>query len=81
MERGSLRYPKNWLRKESRTHAMVPSVHILNVTVGREGSSVTGTVRATCSMGEFSPSPENRSEGDGVREPEASVGGEVLWSF
>lgn len=53
-ERGSRRYQKNWLRKESRTHARAPSVHVRNVTVEREGSSVTGTVRATCSIGEFS---------------------------
>ncbi|PQQ03246.1 hypothetical protein Pyn_20703 [Prunus yedoensis var. nudiflora] len=54
MERGSRRYQKNWLRKESRTHERAPSVQVRKVTVGREGSSVTGTVRATCSIGELS---------------------------
>lgn len=34
----------------------VPRTHIRNVRTGREGSSVVGTVRATCSTGEFSSS-------------------------
>lgn len=54
MERGSLRYQKNWLRKERRTQAKAPRIHVRNVTVGRAGSSVVGTVSATCSTGEFS---------------------------
>lgn len=56
IESGSVRYQKNWLRKERRTHERVPSTHIRNVRTGREGSSVVGTVRATCSTGEFSSS-------------------------
>ncbi|PON73570.1 hypothetical protein PanWU01x14_057520, partial [Parasponia andersonii] len=56
MERGSVRYQKNWLRKESRAHESVPKNHIRKVNTGRVGSSVVGTVRATCSTGEFSSS-------------------------
>lgn len=56
MERGSLRYQKNWLRKERRTQERVPRNHIRKVRTGREGSSVVGTVRATCGIGEFSSS-------------------------
>ena len=52
--RGSLRYQKNWLRKERRPHARVPRIHVRNVKLGREVSSVIGTVRATCLIGEFS---------------------------
>ena len=52
--RGSLRYQKNWLRKERRPHARVPRIHVRNVKLGREVSSVIGTVKATCSIGEFS---------------------------
>ena len=54
--RGSLRYQKNWLRKERRPHARVPRIHVRNVKLGREVSSVIGTVRATCSIREFSMS-------------------------
>ena len=52
--RSSLRYQKNWLRKERRPHARVPRIHVRNVKLGREVSSVIGIVRATCSIGEFS---------------------------
>jgi hypothetical protein len=51
-----LRYQKNWLRKESRKQDAVPSTHIRNVSTGVSGSSPTGTVSATCSIGEFSDS-------------------------
>uniref|UniRef100_A0A0E0L770 Uncharacterized protein n=1 Tax=Oryza punctata TaxID=4537 RepID=A0A0E0L770_ORYPU len=57
MVSGSFRYQKNWLRKESTAHDAVPSTHILNVSTGVSGSSLTGTVSATCSTGEFSSSP------------------------
>nr|GLL26257.1 hypothetical protein TorRG33x02_114240 [Ipomoea trifida] len=56
MVNGSRRYQKNWLRKERRKQASAPRSHVRNVTAGKVGSSVTGTVRATCSTGEFSPS-------------------------
>uniref|UniRef100_A0A0E0DW16 Uncharacterized protein n=1 Tax=Oryza meridionalis TaxID=40149 RepID=A0A0E0DW16_9ORYZ len=49
MVSGSLRYQKNWLRKESTAHDAVPSTHILNVSTGVSGSSLTGTVSVTCS--------------------------------
>uniref|UniRef100_A0A2P2IVI1 Uncharacterized protein n=1 Tax=Rhizophora mucronata TaxID=61149 RepID=A0A2P2IVI1_RHIMU len=52
IDRGSVRYQKNWLRKDNRTQEMVPKNHILNVRTGKEGSSVVGTVRATCLIGE-----------------------------
>lgn len=52
--RGSVLYQKNWFRNDNRTHERVPNTHIRNVRTGREGSSVVGTVRATCLMGEFS---------------------------
>jgi len=54
-ESGSRRNPKNWFKKERRTQASVPNVHVLKVNTGSDGSSVTGTVKATCSIGEFSP--------------------------
>lgn len=54
MMSGSRLYEKNWFRKESRTQDMRPRTHIRNVHTGRAGSSVTGTVRRTCSMGEIS---------------------------
>ena len=54
--KGSVRYQKNWLRNDKRTHEMVPKTHIRNVRTGREGSSVVGTVKATCVTGEFSSS-------------------------
>lgn len=55
MDRGSLLYQKNWLRKERRTQATVPNIHVRKVIAGSVVSSVTGTVSATCSIGEFSP--------------------------
>lgn len=36
----------------------MPKTHIRKVTTGRVGSSVTGTVNATCSTGELSSSGE-----------------------
>ena len=36
--------------------AAVPSTHIRKVSTGSSGSSVAGTVSATCSIGEFSSS-------------------------
>ena len=56
IERGSLRYQKNWFRKERRAQESVPKNHIRKVNTGRLVSSVVGTVRATCSTGEFSSS-------------------------
>lgn len=35
-------------------HERDPKTHIRNVSTGRDGSSVVGTVRATCLTGEFS---------------------------
>ncbi|KAF2312416.1 hypothetical protein GH714_034626 [Hevea brasiliensis] len=46
------------LVEERRMQARVPRVHVRNVKVGRVGSSVTGTMSATCSIGEFSFSSE-----------------------
>lgn len=54
IDRGSVRYQKNWLRNDNRTQETVPKTHIRNVRTGREGSSVVGTVKATCLTGEFS---------------------------
>lgn len=54
MESGSRRYQKNWFRNESRMHDIIPSTHVRKVITGKLGSSVTGTVSATCSIGEFS---------------------------
>lgn len=51
---GSVRYQKNWLRKDRRIHERAPKTHIRNVRTGSDGSSVIGTVRATCLIGEFS---------------------------
>ena len=52
--RGSLRSPKNWFRKDRRTHERVPKTHIRKVRTGSDSSSVVDTVRATCFTGEFS---------------------------
>lgn len=52
--KGSVRYQKNWLRKDKRTQERVPKTHIRKVTTGRDGSSAVDTVVATCLMGEFS---------------------------
>ena len=52
--RGSLRYQKNWFRKERSTHARIPRIHVRKVKLGSEGSSLIKTVRAICSIGEFS---------------------------
>lgn len=52
MMRGSVRYAKNWLRKERRAHESRPKVHIRKVHTGRVGSSVLDTVSRTCSTGE-----------------------------
>lgn len=40
----------------------MPKTHILKVRTGMFGSSVVGTVRATCSIGEFSDSGETPEE-------------------
>lgn len=61
MASGSLRYQKNWFRKESTTQERLPSTHIRNVRTGREGSSVVDTVIATCFIGEFSSSSSSSS--------------------
>lgn len=63
MESGSLRYQKNWFRNERRTHDKIPRTHIRNVKTGRVGSSVVGTVRATCSTGEFSSGSTSSTSG------------------
>ncbi|WVZ24411.1 hypothetical protein V8G54_002955 [Vigna mungo] len=55
---GSLRNPKNWFRKERSTHARVPKIHVRKVKEGSDGSSLTATVSATCSTGEFSTAGE-----------------------
>lgn len=64
IERGSRRYQKNWLRNERRMHDKAPKVNVRNVKVWREGSSVVGTVSATCSIGEFSTSTDGSSADD-----------------
>lgn len=56
MTSGSVRYAKNWLRKERVQHERMPSNHIRKVHTGREGSSVIGTVRRTSSIGDSSAS-------------------------
>ncbi|CAI0408849.1 unnamed protein product [Linum tenue] len=58
---GSVRYQKNWLRNDSTTHDSVPRTHIRKVSTGRVGSSVVGTVIATCFTGEFSTSSSSSS--------------------
>lgn len=57
---GSVRYEKNWLRKERREHEIRPKNHILNVQTGSVGSSVFVTVKRTSSIGDVSSS-ENSS--------------------
>ena len=64
MVSGSVLYQKNWFRNERSTHETVPRTHIRKVSTGREGSSVVGTVRATCLIGEFSSSGSGFSEED-----------------
>nr|CAB3466816.1 unnamed protein product [Digitaria exilis] len=66
MVSGSLRYPKKALRKDSAAQDAVPSTHIRNVSTGVPGSSSTGTVRATCSTGEFSHSSSGELRGADV---------------
>ena len=45
-------------------HEIVSRTHIRKVSTGREGSSVVGTVRATCLIGVFSSSGSGFSEED-----------------
>lgn len=59
--RGSVLYQKNWLRNDKRIHERVPKTHMRNVKTGNEGSSVVGTVSATCRIGEFSSSSSSSS--------------------
>lgn len=54
MVSGSDRYEKNWLRKARIAHDKIPNVHIRNVYTGVDGSSRVETVRATCSIGDWS---------------------------
>ena len=63
MVKGSVLYQKNWFRKDSKMQESVPSTHILKVRTGREGSSVVGTVSATCGIGEFSSSSSSSYTG------------------
>lgn len=56
MVNGSVLYQKNWFKNDSKTHESVPKNHIRKVRTGSEGSSVIGTVSATCLIGEFSSS-------------------------
>ncbi|RWR89397.1 hypothetical protein CKAN_01845200 [Cinnamomum micranthum f. kanehirae] len=53
--------PKNWLTKELKMQGTMARTHVRKVTTGRFGSSVTGTVNATCSTGELSGSGEKAS--------------------
>lgn len=64
MDSGSFRYQKNWLRKERSAQEAVPRTHMRKVRTGMEGSSVIGTVSATCSIGEFSTSSEAAAADD-----------------
>ena len=61
--RGSVLYQKNWFRNDRSTQDTVPRTHIRKVSTGREGSSVVGTVSATCFTGEFS-SPSSGFNGE-----------------
>lgn len=56
MVNGSVLYQKNWFKNDSKTQETVPKNHIRKVRTGSEGSSVIGTVSATCLIGEFSSS-------------------------
>lgn len=56
MMRGSVRQAKNWFKKERRQQETSPKNHILKVHTGRKGSSVLGTVKRTCSIGDISSS-------------------------
>ena len=56
MDSGSLRYQKNWFKKDRSAQDAMPRIHMRKVSAGMDGSSSTGTVMATCSMGEFSTS-------------------------
>ena len=53
---GSVRYAKNWLRKDKREHETSPRNHIRNVQTGWVGSSVLDTVSRTSSIGDTSSS-------------------------
>lgn len=57
---GSVRYEKNWLRKERSAQEKRPKNHIRKVHTGRVGSSVLVTVSLTSSMGEISSSLRSR---------------------
>lgn len=67
MDSGSFRYQKNWLRKDRRMQDIVPRNHVRKVNTGDDGSSVIGTVSATCSTGEL---PEISSASNGEEEEE-----------
>lgn len=58
---GSVLYQKNWLRNDKTMQERVPKTHMRNVRTCSEGSSVVGTVSATCRMGEFSSSSSSSS--------------------
>lgn len=53
IDSGSFRYQKNWLRKDRRMQDIIPRNHVRKVSTGDDGSSVIGTVSATCSTGEL----------------------------
>lgn len=53
---GSVRYAKNWLRKERRAHERRPRNHMRKVHTGSVGSSVFFTVNRTSSIGDSSSS-------------------------
>lgn len=64
IDSGSFRYQKNWFRKDRTTHDRLPNTHIRNVRAGIDGSSVVGTVIATCLIGEFSSGSISSSDFD-----------------
>lgn len=69
---GSVRYQKNWFRNDNSTQENVPKTHVLKVSTGKSGSSVMGTIIATCFTGEFSLGDDDLiwefdEEVDGIR--------------
>lgn len=52
----------------------VPKTHMRNVKTGNEGSSVVGTVSATCRIGEFSSSSSSSPEIGKRRSSVSSLG-------
>lgn len=60
------------MRNDKRMQERVPKTHMRNVKTGNEGSSVVGTVSATCRIGEFSSSSSSFSSEIGKRRSSVS---------